>query len=537
MRTNSDERSRLIRATTVSFIPKCDGNYTYRTASARKMSSSLTGTNESSTGLASTAGAGSTAVSMASNESAIDDSIGASGDLGGGEDGAGPDLDDPDAYGTGLKRSDSSSSINFIHMGKLLYLQDFDFGLGLDHVNSTKKRFHDMKHKTTQKFKKLKIDPSLNKDLAKLQELLNQRLSKFDAKVHVNLQSSSTEKLFYALAVFAVATGGFIIGKYPCYFHVFHTVLFCLLMPIRFYSYFKQSFQYYLADLCYYVNLLLMLFIWFKPDSKSLFVSAFSLSLGTLSFAVITWRNSLVLHSIEKTTSSFIHVMPPITLFVLVHELPVEYVKQRFPAIHEVNHWNFINGILTTSVYYTIWQVSYHYFITIRKKNEIQNGKVTSFTFLKKKNRASPLGKFVNSLPYNWMQITAFTLIQFFYQILTMTFCPIWFQYKHLCGAFVAFVFIWASYNGATYYIDVFGKRFEKEVGKLKAEIDGLQAKIAQSQPVSPEMAPSQPVSPELVPQTLSPEMVPRGLGLALAHTSGASHATADQAHASGIQI
>lgn len=384
-----------------------------------------------------------------------------------------------------LKRSDSSSSISYIDLNKLLYIPDFDFGIGL-HPDSTKKRFETMKTKTKQRLNKYSMQ---SKDLLKLQDFLNQRLSKFDQRIHKNLQSSSTEKLFYALAVFMIACGGFIIGKYPTYFHIFHTVLFVILMPIRFYSYFKQSFQYYLADLCYYVNLLLMVFIWYKPTSKSLFVSVFSLSLGTLSFAVITWRNSLVLHSIEKTTSSFIHVMPPITMFVMVHELPKEFSNERFPALQKVTHWNFFNGIIITSIYYTIWQVTYHYFITIRKKKEIDNGRVTSFTFLKNKNQGTTLGKFVNSLPYNWMQITAFTLIQFFYQILTMTFCPIWFKYKHLCGAFVTFVFVWASYNGATYYIDVFGKRFEKEVHKLKLEIDDLQAKI-ESQSTSPILKP-----------------------------------------------
>lgn len=372
-----------------------------------------------------------------------------------------------------LRRVDSSSSVNFIDLNKLLYIPEFDYGIDFEHVGeSAKKRFKGMRQKTRQKLK------HQSKDFAKLQEFLNQRLSRFDQRIHKNLESSSTEKLFYALAVFAIATGGFIIGKYPHYFHIYHTVLFCLLMPIRFYSYFKQSFQYYLADLCYYVNVLLMVFIWWAPNSKSLFVSVFSLTLGTLSFAVITWRNSLVLHSIEKTTSSFIHVMPPITMFVLVHELPADFNAQRFPAIQKITDWNFFNGIIVTSIYYTIWQVGYHYFITIRKKKEIEQGRATSFTYLRAKKKSSALGKLVNSLPYNWMQIAAFTLIQFFYQLLTMTFCPIWFKYKHLCGCFVSFVFIWSSYNGATYYIDVFGKRFEKEVRKLKAEIDDLQARI-----------------------------------------------------------
>lgn len=32
-------------------------------------------------------------------------------------------------------------------------------------------------------------------------------------------------------------------------------------------------------------------------------------------------------------------------------------------------------------------------------------------------------------------------------------------------------VFTWASWNGATYYIDVFGRRMEKEFNKLKEEV------------------------------------------------------------------
>ena len=32
-------------------------------------------------------------------------------------------------------------------------------------------------------------------------------------------------------------------------------------------------------------------------------------------------------------------------------------------------------------------------------------------------------------------------------------------------------VFIWSIYNGATYYIDVFGKRFQKELEELKKDV------------------------------------------------------------------
>lgn len=35
----------------------------------------------------------------------------------------------------------------------------------------------------------------------------------------------------------------------------------------------------------------------------------------------------------------------------------------------------------------------------------------------------------------------------------------------------MAAVFIWSIYNGATYYIDVFGTRFQKELEKLRSDV------------------------------------------------------------------
>ena len=37
-------------------------------------------------------------------------------------------------------------------------------------------------------------------------------------------------------------------------------------------------------------------------------------------------------------------------------------------------------------------------------------------------------------------------------------------------------VFGWSVYNGATYYIDVFGKRFEKELEQLKNDVSKWQS-------------------------------------------------------------
>ena len=61
-------------------------------------------------------------------------------------------------------------------------------------------------------------------------------------------------------------------------------------------------------------------------------------------------------------------------------------------------------------------------------------------------------------------------LIQFMYALLTMMPCPIWLWYRHASSAFLMTVFCWSIYNGATYYIDVFGKRFQNELEAMKRE-------------------------------------------------------------------
>ena len=66
--------------------------------------------------------------------------------------------------------------------------------------------------------------------------------------------------------------------------------------------------------------------------------------------------------------------------------------------------------------------------------------------------------------------------IQYSYAVLTMLPAPIWFWYRWASGIFLTVVFIWSVYNGATFYIDVFGNQFKKELDALKADIAKWQA-------------------------------------------------------------
>ncbi|CAI4063632.1 hypothetical protein SUVZ_07G3800 [Saccharomyces uvarum] len=287
--------------------------------------------------------------------------------------------------------------------------------------------------------------------------------------------SSRLEKAFYPFTLFNVFFIGFLMGRFPEWFHIYYTILFFVLMPIRFYTYYKTRNHYFLADFCYFVNILCLLFIWVFPHSSSLFQSCFAFTFGTLCFAVITWRNSLVIHSIDKTTSCFIHIIPPCVMYVIYHALPLDYKIDRFPGAIIQSSLDIKKNILWTSLYYLIWQCLYHYFITLKKSNKIKSGeRMTSFEYL-------TTHQFKNfwavKLRSPWPMVI-YTLSQYFYQLFTMLLCGIWIRYKLAAALFLIIVFLWAAHNGATYYIDHYGKNFEKEVGRLRLEVENLQQKL-----------------------------------------------------------
>jgi hypothetical protein len=126
---------------------------------------------------------------------------------------------------------------------------------------------------------------------------------------------------------------------------------------------------------------------------------------------------------------------------------------------------------LWSTIPYAIWQLSYHFLITVRRREKIAAGlRPTSFTWLRRSYSKAWIGKFVISLP-EYLQEPAFMLIQYIYAVLTMMPCPIWFWYRYASAAFLMAVFCWSIYNGATYYIDVFGKRFQNELEAMKREV------------------------------------------------------------------
>ncbi|RBR27149.1 uncharacterized protein FIESC28_00012 [Fusarium coffeatum] len=321
--------------------------------------------------------------------------------------------------------------------------------------------------------------PEADEQLDRYRKQMQHRMDKLGKRWSDTKVISAREKVSFIFGVLNIFLSGYLIGAYPEHFHLWYTVQLLYFMPIRFFTYRQRGYHYFVADLCYFTNILLALSIWVFPGSKRLFTASYCLAFGNNAVAIIMWRNSLVFHSFDKVTSLFIHIMPCATLHCIVHLFSPEKQKERFPAIWTIKnsppgsptaYANVVSMLAWSTLPYIFWQILYYVFITVRRRDKIAAGRPTSFTWLKKSYAHTWLGKFVLRQPEKLQEAT-FMLIQYSYALLTMLPCPLWFLSRWASATFLMVVFTWSIYNGATYYIDVFGVRFQKELEAMKAEV------------------------------------------------------------------
>lgn len=324
--------------------------------------------------------------------------------------------------------------------------------------------------------------PTADEQLDKYRKRMKTSVDKLGKQWNDTKAVTMREKFSFIGGVMNIFISGYLIGAHPEWFHYWYTAQLLYFMPIRFYTYKKRGFHYFLADLCYFVNLLCLLSIWVFPNSKRLFISTYCLAMGNNAIAIAMWRNSLVFHSLDKVTSLFIHIMPCVTLHCIIHLLSDAEQAARFPALYTIRtslpgspeHYSLTAMALWSSLPYAFWQLSYHFLITVRRRDKIAAGRPTSFTWLRKSYSKAWIGKAVLALPAA-LQEPAFMLIQYFYALLTMLPCPIWFWYRWASAGFLMAMFAWSVYNGATFYIDVFGKRFQSELEAMRREVQKWQ--------------------------------------------------------------
>ncbi|PBK72953.1 hypothetical protein ARMSODRAFT_953389 [Armillaria solidipes] len=291
------------------------------------------------------------------------------------------------------------------------------------------------------------------------------------------------EKVSFFFGVMSLLFSALMFGLAPQWVHIAYTIQGCYLLPLRAYTYKKRAWHYFLFDFCYYATLLNLVFIWFFPSSPALFVACYCISQGTLGSAVITWRNSLVFHDQDKVTSLFIHIYAPFTFTVIRHYYP--NAEERFPALAELPHLEPMKAILFSGGIYVIWQLLYWKFVLVDRRAKIESGqRTTSFSFLLNEKRGV-IGRALSSIPQGYRE-AVFMGGQLVYTVLTeVPAVFVLYDSSFWSGVYLILIFSVSVWNGGGFYIEVFGRKFERELEALRKELAETTARSGRSSPTS----------------------------------------------------
>lgn len=322
-----------------------------------------------------------------------------------------------------------------------------------------------------------RVNEATNRELAKFRSRVDEKTQSLMTKWREEKTVRTRDKFSFCVGVANLFFSGLLVGIAPEWIPFWYTAQAAYFLPLRVYLYKKRALHYFIFDLCYYVNALLIIWLWALPDSTFLFTAVWCLSYGPLAFAVLTWKNSLVFHSLDKVTSLFIHIDPPFVLHAIKHLYPDAAI--RYPALASLPRLQVGKSLLIASLVYSIWQILYYVFIIEARKEKINSGKrPTSFTWLLAK-RSGLVGSILAKFPPA-SQGLAFMGLQFLYAVLTMMPAVFfWYDSIRASSLFLAFTLAVSVWNGAGWYIEVWGRRFEKELLALKREIDQSSAQIA----------------------------------------------------------
>ena len=108
-----------------------------------------------------------------------------------------------------------------------------------------------------------------------------------------------------------------------------------------------------MLDFCYFMNLSVLAQTFLFPTSLAWYKANYVLCMGVLMNAIVVWQNSLVFHSIDKLTSIYIHVLPPLTVHLYRWGLIESSV------IEPADQLSLTDLVLWPSVLYLAWQAAF----------------------------------------------------------------------------------------------------------------------------------------------------------------------------------
>jgi len=292
-------------------------------------------------------------------------------------------------------------------------------------------------------------------------------------------QVKMIDKFSFTLGVLAIVFSEWCLLRKPNIFPSFYLGLMTLLLIWRYVDYKAQKYELFMLDFCYFVNASVMLQSLAFPDNRVWFDVNYVMCTGPVCMAIVVWHNSLVFHSLDKVTSYFLHVMPTL----VVHGIRWNTIDNPLELDgNSVLAWKTHLGYFLGA--YFAWQITYTFLTGVVLADSLAKDpeRITSVRYLVR-DKKNPLARSVVRQLNAWgvlgdkqeldpdsnLAIAVFVVTQLVYTLMTSFHVRFLYQHYLASSVYIVTVFTVGVWNGASYYIEVFSKRYNLKFSDIKA--------------------------------------------------------------------
>lgn len=304
---------------------------------------------------------------------------------------------------------------------------------------------------------------SLEERKEKLKKKWMEQKMKIKQKIRAPPFLRTSDKIAFTLSLSGLLMTEFILLKFPEHMIYWYTLLIFPLLATRYYFYHKIKYHYFMLDFCYYCQAMTLIWFYFFPENSTFFEVLFAATNGPLAIGIVMWRNSLVFHDLDKITSVFIHMFPPLVTFCLrwyPNKIVVCSSSSCIPSASITFGFSF--------VFYTIWQILYILKTEYIDREKLdKDRKIITTSRFWTEIKPHPIYLFVRKRGWNIDPLVILTCSQTVYTLLSLLpIMPIFVSFELHC-LYLGSIFLICVWNGANFYFEVFVGTYQKRLERF----------------------------------------------------------------------
>lgn len=277
------------------------------------------------------------------------------------------------------------------------------------------------------------------------------------------------DKVAFVLGLSLTWTMAYWLGWSPSTFYQLYAALTVLLGATRWVSYRSKRWHYYMLDFCYMANALLLVHCFIAPRSRALNKITFAFNAGPLAWSILAFRNSLVLHSLDKVTSVYMHIAPALVSWTLRWKPD----HDRFgpgpgAAQQEEGPWpgpaGFVDLVLLPIPVYVSWALAYYLKIFVVSAERIrERGYATLFTYVSNTEKKGVYAAIARRVHPD-LRPPVYLLLHLCFCCFTMSVSILAWRSFVAHTLLIAAICCTSMWHGATYYFEFFSRKYLDDV-------------------------------------------------------------------------